>query len=118
MSVIKPYESKYSPCAYQTPEEIETYYRNVEVGGVAVVRKTQHHLLCYSVRKVEGLNPKLGRIYVEQDGAFYIKSGKNCFHPKGQTSLVVPTPDVLEWAEAHPRGELNVSIYPPEKRRI
>lgn len=111
MDKTNAYEVKVSPCAGQTPDEIAAYYRNVEAGDVAVVRQTQGHLLVYNVRKIEGLNPASGRIYIEQDGAFYMKSGKNCFHPKGQTTLVVPTKEVTDWAAEHPRGEFNYSIY-------
>jgi environmental stress-induced protein Ves len=106
---------KISPCAYQTEEEIAAYYRAAKIGDVVVVRQTQHHTLVYKVEEVEGVNPRSGRVYVSQYGAFYMKHGKNCFHPKGQTSLVVPTEEVLAWAKEHPDGEYLVSIYPPEK---
>jgi hypothetical protein len=71
----------------------------------AVVRHTQGHLLQYVVTEVEGRNPKREMVYIR--GAGYVKSGANCFHPKGQTTLVVPGP-VLAWAKEHPRGELNI----------
>ncbi|MDW9481164.1 hypothetical protein GOB57_21190 [Sinorhizobium meliloti] len=104
-----------SPCAYQTEEEIAAYYRNASIGDRAVVRQTQGHMLVYGVTEVEGLNTRLGRVYIKQYGAFYSKSGKNCFHPKGQTTLVVPTEDVLKWAAEHPRGEVDYWTFPPEK---
>lgn len=102
-----------SPCAYQTEGDIEAYYRNIEEGAVAVVRQTQHYSLRYFVTRVSGTKPSLGRVYVDQHGAFYMKHGKNCFHPKGQTTLVVPTEAVLQWAAEHPRGELDYTVYPP-----
>ncbi|MCV9964613.1 hypothetical protein OIU34_22235 [Pararhizobium sp. BT-229] len=106
---------KISPCAYQTEDEIADYYRNATTGSVAVVRQTQGHMLVYAVTEVEGLNPRVGRVYIKQHGAFYMKSGKNCFHPKGQTTLVVPTEDVLKWAAEHPRGEFDYWTFPPER---
>jgi hypothetical protein len=112
----EPYELKLSPCAYQTAAEIEAYYRGASIGAVAVVRQTQNHMLVYAVTEIEGVNPARGRTYVKQYGAFYMKSGANCFHPKGQTTLVVPTADVLKWAAEHPRGKFHYTIYPPEMR--
>ena len=47
--------------------------------------------------------------------AFHSKSGKNCYHPTGQTRLVVPTPEVLKWAEEHPRGAFGFTIYRREE---
>lgn len=106
---------KVSPCAYQTAEDIAAYYKAADVGAVAVVRNTQYHMLEYIVTEIEGMNPRLGRVYVRGAGAFYAKSGRNCFHPKGQTSLVVPTDAVLEWARAHPRGDLDWWTFPPDR---
>lgn len=68
-------------------------------------------MLKYDITEVEGVNPARGRIYIRQFGAFYSKSGKNCFHPKGQTRLVVPTEEVIAWATVHPQGEFGYSIY-------
>lgn len=107
--------SSISPCALQTEQEIEAYYRNAVSGDVAVVRETQYNMLVYKVTDVEGTNPQSGRTYIRQHGAFYMKSGKNCFHPKGQTSLVVPTPEVLRWAEEHPQGEFGYVTFTPEQ---
>lgn len=114
-SIVKSEPTKLSPCAYQSEEDIAAYYRNAKVGDVAVVRQTQHYTLVYKVEQIEGANPRAGRVYVSQYGAFYMKHGRNCFHPKGQTTLVVPTVEVLKWASEHPDGEYLVSVYPPEK---
>jgi hypothetical protein len=98
-----------SPCVDQTKADVEVYYRTAPVGAVAVVRHTQGGLLHYIVTEIEDRDPKRGRVYIRNAGAFYMKSGANCFHPKGQTSLVVPTNAVLAWAKEHPRGELDVA---------
>lgn len=100
-----------SPCIDQTESDIETYYRAAEIGRIAVVRNTQGHMLHYAVREIEGTNPPRGRVYVSQDGAFYMKHGKNCFHPKGQKTLVVPTDEVLAWAKEHPQGAFGYSVF-------
>src|SRR5689334_3262611 len=77
---------KLSPCVLQTREDIEAYYRNAEAGQAAVVRHTQGNLLRYAILEIEDINPRRGRVYIRNHGAFYMKSGANCFHPKGQTS--------------------------------
>ncbi len=99
-----------SPCVDQTKSDLEGYYRIAPIGAVAVVRHTQGHLLRYDVTYVEGRNPKIGRVYIYNAGSFYMKSGANCFHPKGQTTLVVPTDQVLAWTKKHPRGEFDIAI--------
>lgn len=108
VSAPKIYKREISPCAGQTAEEIAAYYRSAKVGAVAVVRKTQYHLVKYDVTEVEDTNPARGRTYIRGAGAFYMESGKNCFHPKGQTTLVVPTPQILAWADANPHGKFDV----------
>ena len=82
------------------------------------MRQTQYHSLQYTVTTVEGINPARGRAYIRNFGAFYMKSGKNCYHPTGQTTLVAPTPEVLAWAEANPHGKFDVDYLSQSKRRI
>lgn len=60
----------------------------------------------FSVTEIEGRKPELGRVYIQGHGAFYVKHGRNCFHPKGQTTLVLPDEATLAWARAHPMGEM------------
>ena len=105
------HQTKYSPCVDQTEDEIGAYYRAAKEKDRAVVRRTQGHMLIYKLTEIEGINRSRGRVYVRQFGAFYSKHGKNCFHPKGQTSLVVPTAEVLSWAEQHPHGEIGCSCH-------
>ena len=109
----KSYKLKLSPCAEQTPEEIETYYRSARESDVAVVRNTQYRTLRYSVTRIQFKRPEIGRLNIENEGDFYIKSGKNCYHPTGQKRLVVPTANVLKWAQEHPLGELGYLTSPP-----
>ncbi len=61
-------------------------------------------MLRYDIMEIESVNQKLGRVYVRTYGAFYMKHGKNCWEPKGQTTLVVPTETVVAWALEHPHG--------------
>jgi hypothetical protein len=108
------------PSGSQTEEQIANYYRNAKEGNVAVIRETYARHLWFKVTSVDGLNPKRGRIYLKDapssgygGTAFYIKSGKNCFSPKGQSSLVVPTPEVLAHAEKFPHGKFGESFDLP-----
>lgn len=100
-----------SPCVDQTVTEIAKYYRGAEIGSAAVVRHTQGGWLRYDLTVIDERKPRFGRVYVTNGGAFYMKSGANCYHPKGQTTLVVPTKEVLAWIEAHPKGEFDISVY-------
>jgi hypothetical protein len=100
-----------SPCRNQTEAEIGAYYQAAGAGAVAVVRLTHGMTLTYFLAEVEGQLPR-GRIAVRNHGSFYARTGRNCFHPKGQTTLVVPTPEVLEWAAANPHGRAFVSCRP------
>jgi hypothetical protein len=78
------------------------------------VRHPQYGVLQYDIADIEGVNPKRGRVYVRTAGAFYMKHGKNCWHPKGQTDLVVPTDAVVAWAKEHPHGATGFSIFKAE----
>lgn len=64
--------------------------------GFAVIRETQGGMVEYTRTRV--LNVRRGRVYVEYKPAwggrgFYLKTGKNCLQPTGQTRLVLPLTD-------------------------
>jgi hypothetical protein len=107
------------PCADQAEEDVAAYYKPAEIGAVAVVRQGYGGHLQYYVGVIEGRHATNGRVYIKAGhaagAAFHSKSGKNCFAPTGQTRLVVPTPEVLKWAEDHPRGEFGFTIYRMEE---
>ncbi len=105
-------ERPLSPCARQTPEEVEDYYRNQPEGSPAAVRRTHGGILDYTITTFGLRRTRSGRINVEGFGDFFMKSGKNCWAPTGQTNLVVPTEAVVAWAAEHPRGATGFSIYP------
>ncbi|RAH96339.1 hypothetical protein DLJ53_32300 [Acuticoccus sediminis] len=107
-------DRKLSPCARQAEAEIENYYRNQPEGSPAVVRRTHGGILTYQITTFGLRRTGTGRINVEGVGDFYMKSGKNCWEPTGQTRLVVPTDEVLAWAAENPRGQMGVSIYADE----
>lgn len=87
-----------APCHGQTAETIEAWLRaNAQIGVAVVVRHTQYHTLRYEAAKITGLGR--GRIYTDH-GSFYY-SGKNCYHPKGQTRLVLATPEALAACEKY-----------------
>ena len=100
-----------APGAEQTDEAIEAWLReNVKVGSEVAVRHTQGGMYQYELGRVIRLGR--GRFHVEirqRDGTFvntgasFYYSGRNCWHPKGQTSLVMPTPAVREAIEISER---------------
>lgn len=87
------------PCADQTPEQLEAYYRAATEGDLACVRTDHGGYLPsteYTFERITG--GRRGRVYLAASGSFYAGSGKNCFHPTGQKRLVVPTAAILAWA--------------------
>jgi hypothetical protein len=92
-----------TPCADQTPEDIERWLREyAKVGAEIVIRETQFGLLSY--RRAVVVRVGKGRFEMapvrrdgthDESGDTFYYSGKNCWHPKGQTRLVIPTEGVL-----------------------
>uniref|UniRef100_UPI001AEBE93C hypothetical protein n=1 Tax=Pleomorphomonas koreensis TaxID=257440 RepID=UPI001AEBE93C len=107
-----------SPCIDQTEADVAAYYKAASAGAAAIVRETQGDCLRYTVTEVEGTAPRLGRVYIKNFGAFYAKTGKNCFHPKGQTRLVVPTEAISAWIAEHPLGEFGVQYWKSQNGAI
>lgn len=94
-----------APCYGQTEEEVKAWMTaNVAVGATVAVRNTQGGFLHYAKGTVTRIGK--GRFQVEIDpahegglsdaGPMFYYSGKNCFHPKGQTRLVIPTEAVMK----------------------
>lgn len=111
---ITPREPRNDPSYGQTKEQIEAYYRNVQIGDVAIIRNTQGGILEFKITTITGTNPKIGRVYLAHaapwgGNAFYMKHGKNCRAATGQSSLVVPTSEVLAWIEINPHGTFDWS---------
>jgi hypothetical protein len=99
-----PSTTSWDPSAAQTDKQIEQYYRNASIGDRAAIRSTHYGILQFKITTIDWLNPKLGRIYVVEGcdwggSAYYAKHGKSCFAPTGQSRVVVPTPEVIDWAE-------------------
>lgn len=97
---------KNAPCYGQTAETVKKWLEeNVHLGAQVVVRHTQGGRVQYVQATVVRLGK--GRFEVDSIGAhslspagtsFYY-SGKNCWHPKGQTRLVASTEAVLAATE-------------------
>jgi hypothetical protein len=96
------------PSKPQTADQIEAYLRGCKVGDRVPIRNTQNHTLEFKIVEVMGIAP--GRLYTNQSpgwgggAAWFLRSGKNCRHPTGQSKLVIPTDEVRAFAEKHPRG--------------
>jgi hypothetical protein len=104
-----PSRASWDPSGAQTDEQIEQYYRNVSIGDRAAIRSTHHGWLQFKITSIDRLKPKRGRIYVAEGcswggSAYYAKHGKSCFAPTGQSRLVVPTHEVVDWTDQNPTG--------------
>jgi hypothetical protein len=109
----KPYGD---PSHGQTAEEIERYYRNVKIGDLAAIRSAQYGRLEIKITTVSDINPQIGRIYLSDavvwgGVAYFMESGKSCYAPSGQSSLVVPNEKITTWAKENLRG---TSDWAPE----
>lgn len=105
------------PCFGQTAEEIEKWLRaNVAIGTVVAIRNTQAGFLQYVPARIIRIGK--GRFEVAREirdslsgaGNTFYYSGKNCWQPKGQTRLVIPSPDVIN-AYGSP-GDLGLTYGP------
>jgi hypothetical protein len=104
-----PREPRNDPSADQTPEQITAYYRNAQIGDAAAIRQTQYDNLNFKVTRIEDVNRKSGRVYLSAEAdwggvAFFVKSGKNCSSPTGQSRLVIPKPEISAWVKQYPYG--------------
>lgn len=103
-----------APCFGQSSEDIESWLRaHIQVGAHVAIRNTQGGLLHYIPATVVRLGrgrfevlPEMNHSLGTGGNSFYY-SGKNCWHPKGQTRLVIPTDEVR--AAYGPPGSLGIS---------
>jgi hypothetical protein len=88
---------------------IAEYLRGCAKGDPVAIRNAQGIGVRYVITTVTDITPGKGRLYTavepERGGrAWYLKTGRNCFHPKGKSWLVVPTAAVREFARLYPTG--------------
>ena len=105
--------SNKDPSAMQEAMEIEQFLRATKEDDEVAIRNTHGGVLMFHITKVTGKKPSSGRLYTDKTGLYagpgwFMRSGKNCRHPTGQTNLVIPTPEVLQFIEEHPQGH---SLY-------
>ena len=105
------------PCYGQSAEQVEAWLRaNIQIGTTVAVRNTQGGLLHYIPARVVRLGRGRFEIQPEETyglgtgGSTFYYSGKNCWHPKGQTRLVIPTSEVT--SAYGPPGSLGLSYGP------
>lgn len=81
------------PTEDQTEMSIGEFLRTGMVGDDIAIRETHGGLLRFILTKVE--NIKKGRLYTEKGGyagsSWYIRTGRSCRYPTGQSHLVEPT---------------------------
>jgi hypothetical protein len=97
------------PSMGQTLADIETFLRSAGHETEVAIRNTHAGRREYVIAKVTGSNARAGRVYTNKSGAsggtaWYMKSGKNCFHPKGQSRLFIPTDEIRAFIAGFPQG--------------
>jgi hypothetical protein len=99
------------PAGDASVASLERYLRRCSVGDLIVIRAGWGFSVSYTLAKIARVNPKTGRVYTDRPGrmgspgaAFYMTSGRNYDHPKGQTWLLEPTEDNINLAETGLRG--------------
>ena len=94
------------PAKDQSPEEIEKFMRSLKEGDEVAIHNAQGGggLLSIHIAKVSEVRPR-GRLWTDRSGDFgadnrwFMKSGKNCGAPTGQSRLVIPTDEVRRYAQ-------------------
>ncbi len=104
-----PPERPDDPALGQTEETIGVYLRGLAPGGEVAIRTTQGGIVGYEIVTVADVAPSKGKLYLEKEPrwggrGFYLRTGKNAVHPKGQTRLVEPTEAVREFASKYGFG--------------
>ena len=87
--------------AKEHEESVKAWYKENAVVGLTVVIE-----FCRSLNRDEITEIRKGRIYTKRHGSFYF-NGKNCFHPKGQTKMLIPTLELIEKAWVNPKDKEN-----------
>ena len=92
------------PASGQSPEEIEAFLRSRQVGDEVAIHNPQGglNLLEIKIARVTEVRPR-GRLWTDASAAYgdnrwFMKSGKNCGAPTGQSRLVIPTDEVRRYA--------------------
>ncbi len=83
------------PTEDQTELSIGEFLRTITVGDEVAIRETHGGLLRFILTKVDNIKKKNGRLYTNKEGyagcAWYIRTGRSCRYPTGQSHLVEPT---------------------------
>lgn len=88
------------PCANQTFDSVKEWVEQkpLTVNDEVIVRETYGGMTEYRLDTVLEIDHgQQRRVILQQHGSFY-RSGKNCFHPKGQTHFIQPTPELRDAA--------------------
>lgn len=112
-------ENATDPAAGQSLTEIEEYLRSCGEGDKVAIRNTQGGILHYTITEVSGTNPRAGRVYTKASAtiggtSWYMKTGKNTFHPKGQSRLFLVSEAIEAYARKYPNGVLSYAYHTPE----
>ena len=110
------------PAAEQSEKEVEAFLRSRKVGDEVAIHNPQGgvNLLEIKIAKVNEVRPQ-GRLWTDLyatygDNRWFMKSGKNCGAPTGQSRLVIPTDEVRRYASER-RSFLDHRPFTEERAR-
>ena len=100
MYILKLIEPDQMPCKDQSSDNIYVWAQRLSVGDQVALKTTSSHLYVeYKLGEVEALTDNGRRVMVKGVGTFWRTKkaiGKNCFHPKGQLTMIMPTSSVID----------------------
>jgi hypothetical protein len=111
------------PAFGQSERTIAAYLLNSCEGNEVAIRNAQGLGVMYVVTTIESISRDKGRLYTAIEAplggkGWYLKTGKHCRHPKGQSRLVEPTEEIRNFARQNPMGrfvtrEVNLATGEP-----
>lgn len=96
------------PALSQTEHEIGSFLRSALPGDPIAIHETHGGILRIGVTTIEAIGAK-GRLTTAAQAAaggnrWYVTTGRHCFHPKGQSHLILATEAVRRFVADHPGG--------------
>jgi hypothetical protein len=102
------------PAHGQTESEIGAYLERCIEGSPIAIHETHSGILTFTLTVVVEINRRTkGRLTTKAMGyggdRWYVKHGRSCRFPTGQSHLVVPTPEIEAYVAQH--GSLGLWTY-------
>lgn len=103
------------PCADQTDEQREAFFRSLKPGDLVPLRDTRNGTLRYTSLPVVAVSPDNTKFFTAAaaghgSNAWHSKSGKNVDAPTGQVRAVAATGPVVKWAKTGRTAEVESGV--------